>query len=107
MGATGMKTEPDETQEPRNANRQLLSRRPVILTNFNDFNKCDSAGETVQQEDRYILRAPSHSRRLLMRLFLGARLPQLAQLRFAAPLATVQARSARPLGAPDVGTSLR
>ena len=29
--------------------------------------------------------------------------PWLAQLRFAAPLATAQARSARPLGAPSVG----
>ena len=42
-----------------------------------------------------------------MRLFLGARMPRLAQLRFAAPLATAQARSARPLGAPSVGTALR
>ena len=41
-----------------------------------------------------------------MRLFLGARMPRLAQLRFAAPLATAQARSARPLGAPSVGTPL-
>ena len=32
-----------------------------------------------------------------MRLFLGARMPRLAQLRFAAPLAKAQARSARPL----------
>ena len=32
-----------------------------------------------------------------MRLFLGARMLRLAQLRFAAPLATAQARSARPL----------
>ena len=32
-----------------------------------------------------------------MRLFLGARMPRLAQLRFAAPLAAAQARSARPL----------
>ena len=30
-------------------------------------------------------------------MFLGARMPRLAQLRFASPLATVQARSARPL----------
>ena len=42
-----------------------------------------------------------------MRLFLGARMPRLAQLRFAAPLATAQARSARPLGAPSVGTAIR
>ena len=32
-------------------------------------------GETVGEVGRYILRARSHSRRLLMRLFYGARLP--------------------------------
>ena len=36
----------------------------------------------------------------------GARMSQLAHLRFAPPLAKAQARSARPLGAPSVGTLL-